>query len=204
MQKRKKQYLHYHKKIENLPEQIIESRGSDRGYSENNFSQILKDNENIEVIAWEAPEFGYNPKDFQWRLISLLAALILILFAFWQKDILFALFLIIAWLVFLYFADRFPSIWRFRLDETGISISSFSGEVAKFYSYKDLDGFDIHDGDEEYKELVIKLKTTFSSFVKINIHTIDEEKINNFLIKFIPRKEFNVSLVDVLAKLIRF
>ena len=160
----------------------------------------------IEII-WQISEEEFRSKDISWRWLSLIAAIVLLAFAFWQKNFLFAIFVVIAFLTFNVLSGRFPTIWEFKLNKEEISLNSLKGEGKKSYSLKDIESFDIHEeigGVENYKELVLKLKSQFSPFLKINIHSEDEQKINEFLLKFIPREEHPKSLIDSLQKLTGF
>ena len=157
-------------------------------------------------ISWQAPEFEYRPKDVSWYWLSLIAAIILIALAVWQKNFLFVVFVVIAWLVITSLADRFPTIWKFKIDEKGLNISLPNKKSGndKFYPYEDIEGFDIHYGGEEYKELVLKIKKKFSPYLKINIYAADEEKIKNFLLQRLSKDEYQISLTDSLSNLIKF
>jgi len=185
-----------------------------------------------DIISWQAPEYDYRPKDVSWKWIILIAAVILIVFAIWQKNPLFIFFIIIALFLINHFAGQFPKVWQFKISEKGISVSlPDKKEREKFYGFEDMESFDIHPhtitmdngsnglvvennvssfgvgvhpAGEEYKELILKLKSKFTPYLKINIHLGDEEKIRNFLKKFIPREEHNQSLVDVFSRWVGF
>lgn len=158
-----------------------------------------------DIISWQAPEYDYRPKDISWKWISLIAAIILIAFAVWQKNPLFIFFVIIALFLINHFSGQFPKIWEFKISEKGIGIGlPDKKETGKFYAFEDMESFDIHMAGEEYKELILKLKSKFTPYLKINIHIGDEEKIRNFLEKFIPREEYIQSMVDVLSHWIGF
>ena len=172
----------------------------------NKISEDQGENLRSSAIAWQAAEFEYQQKDPLWYWGSLAVALILLILAIWQKNFLFMFFVVVAEMVIIYFADRQPLLWDFKIDEHGIHIGK-----QKFYSYSDIDSLDIHphaggdiNPEKEYKELVIKLKSHFSPYLKINIHRQDEEKIKAFLLKFVPEQEHPESLSDALSKLIRF
>lgn len=154
-------------------------------------------------ISWEAPEYEYHPKSVSWRWISLIIAGALIIISFWQKNFLFVFFIVVAWFLINNLAGKFPLVWKFRLDEKGISV----GEE-KFYPYGEIDGFDIHKDihkkEGEYCELILKTKTKTRPYLKINILAADEEKIENFLSQFISCEEYHQSLADAFSKLIRF
>ncbi|MEK7144192.1 MAG: hypothetical protein AAB820_02580, partial [Patescibacteria group bacterium] len=96
-------------------------------------------------------------------------------------------------------AGKFPPVWEFRIDENGIAVGK-----EKFYSYADIEGFDIHEKEGEYRELILKTKTKIHHYLKINIFAADEEKIEKFLSRFLVREEYHQSLTDVFSKLIRF
>ncbi len=152
------------------------------------------------VISWQAPEFKYSPKDISWYWLSLIIGIILLTLSIWQRNFLFAFFIVIAWLVVVYSAGRNPTIWNFKLSEKGIEINLPNNDPAsaKFYPYSEIEGFDIHS------ELILKLKKRFSSYLKINFPAEEEEKIKDFLSKYIAKEEYSESLADSFSKLIRF
>lgn len=166
---------------------------------------MKKEEKKIPAFVWQAPEFEYRPKDVSWYWLSLIVGIILIALAVWQKNFLFMIFVIIAWLVITVMANRFPAVWEFKIDEKGINIALPKEKSnGKFYPYAEIEGFDIHFGGEDYKELILKTKSKLSPYLKINIHVADEEKIKDFLLKILPQEEYNQSLVDSFLKLIRF
>jgi len=157
------------------------------------------------AVEWQAPEFESYSKDVSWYWLSLIIAIVILALAIWQKNFLFALFIVIAWALIIYLTRRPPTIWQFKIDGKGIEISlPKSREARRFYSYDEVDGFDIKSGGGKYGELILKLKAKLSPYLKVNIYSADEEKINNFLLKFLPREEYHISLADSVSKLIRF
>ncbi|MEK9154845.1 MAG: hypothetical protein AAB596_02145 [Patescibacteria group bacterium] len=160
--------------------------------------------ENEAEIVWQIPEYEYQPKDVNWFWLSLILAIIMLAFSFWQENFLFAIFVLIAFFVVNVFARRFPPIWEFKINKSGISLNLTTGENKRFYGYNDIESFDIHDAGEEYKELILQFHKKFSPHLKINIHSSDEEKIKRFLTQFIKQEEIEPLLIDSLSKLIRF
>ncbi|MEE8131477.1 MAG: AzlD domain-containing protein [Candidatus Paceibacterota bacterium] len=156
------------------------------------------------VISWRAPEFEYHHKDASWYWLSIIAAIILVALALWQKNFLFVIFVVIAEMVVISLVGRFPPIWEFKISEKGVEIGRPNKKEKKFYPYRELESFDIHPAGEEYKELVLKSQSRLKPFFKINIHSKDEEKIKKFFLKFLPQKEIHSSAVDSVSKLIRF
>ncbi|PIR44250.1 hypothetical protein COV23_00910 [Candidatus Wolfebacteria bacterium CG10_big_fil_rev_8_21_14_0_10_31_9] len=157
-----------------------------------------KISKNDDVILWQAPEYEYNPKDVSWHWISVIIAVVLITIALWQKNFLFAIFIVIAEIIVLYFSNTFPRIWNFKIDESGLTI----GENR--YLFSDMQSFDIHEVGEDYKELVFKLRSKFKTVLRVFIHKDDEEKIKEKLLEFLPQEDLQVSLADLLERFIRF
>lgn len=165
-------------------------------------------------ISWEIPESDYSYKDVSWYWLGLIGTIILLAFAVWQKNFLFAVFVIIAYFIMNYLGGRFPTIWQIKISKKGILISLPNGEAKKFYPLDSMESFDIFSpigavdlsdtSEEEYKELIIKFKSKFSPYLKINIYPKEEEKIKNFLLQFIPREEYSPSLVDAIGKMVGF
>lgn len=166
--------------------------------------KMKKKIEENSVIFWQAPEYEYQHKDVSWYWLSVIAAIIVAALAVWQKNFLFAIFVVVAELVIISFAGRFPVVWEFKINDKGVGIGKPNKEASRFYPYKDLLSFDIHPAGEEHKELIIKLESKLKPLLKINIHSKDEEKIKEFLLKFLPQEEISASAIDSLSKLIRF
>jgi len=155
--------------------------------------------EKIETVSWCAPEYEYSPKSSLWYWTSLLLALVLIVFALWQKNFLFAVFVFIAELIIFAVADKRPKIWEFTIDEKGVYI-----EKDKFFPYDQLEAFDVHINETEYDQLLLKTKKKISPIVTINIYKEEREKIRKFLEKYIPREQIDISFGDIIGRLIGF
>jgi len=166
------------------------------------------------AIIWQAPEFEFQKKDVSWYWMSLIIGIILLALTVWQRNFLFAIFIVVAWLVVVYSASRAPTNWNFKLSEKGIEIylSEKDEAARKFYDFKEIEGFDIYintaagmnEAPKKYGELILKIKKRFSPYLKINFPSSDQEKIAEFLQKYIPKEEYSESLVDSFSKLIGF
>ena len=152
------------------------------------------------AIQWQIPEYEYQPKDIAWRWLSLIAAIILFAFAIWQKNFLFAVFLIVAALLTITWARRLPKTTDFTLSEKGLDIGG-----KKFYPYEGLVGFAIVSGDQDtgFDELIVKTKGQLNTLIKIIIISAQGGAIKNLLSRFIPEIEYRESVSDRLARLLR-
>lgn len=158
-------------------------------------------------ISWQAPEYEYYQKEAGWYWISLIVGIVLIAISLWQENFLFAVFIVIAWILLINISGRFPTIWEFNLDEKGLTIRLPNVDAShkpKFYPMHNIEGFDIHPATDEYKELIFKFKSKFSTYLKINFYSQDEEKIKSFLLNFMPHMEYDRNFIDSLSHLIRF
>jgi len=153
----------------------------------------------ISDISWHAPEYEYSPKSSMWYWVSVFLALILIIFAIWQKNFLFAVFVFIAELIVFAVADKRPKIWEFTIDEKGVYIGK-----NKFYPYDQLEAFDVHINEVGHDQLVLKIKKKISPIVAINIYKEEREKIKEFLKKYIPHEQIDISFGDIISKLMGF
>lgn len=161
--------------------------------------------QNVDYVSWQAPEYEHYFKDVSWYWLSLSISIILAAIALWRNNFLFAVFVAVAWLTAVNFANRPPDIWKFRIDKKGIGIELLEGGMAeKIYPYDEIAGFDIHSAAGSYRELILKFKSKLSPYLKLNINPEDEEKIEKFLAEFIPKEKYPESLADSMLKLVRF
>jgi len=153
------------------------------------------------LIEWQASEFEYKGKDVSWYWISLIIAICLLAFSVWQKNFLFAVFTVIAYLVIVYSGGQKPAVWKFTINEKGIGIDPQKGKsiASRFYKYEEIVGFDIWG-----KELVLKMNKKISPYLKMNFPMEKEKEIKEFLVKYIPKQEYNASISDSISKLIGF
>ncbi|MDP3892652.1 hypothetical protein, partial [Nocardioides sp.] len=66
-------------------------------------------------IEWRAPEFYYREKGVSWYWLSIIAAIVILSVSVWQKNFLFAVFVVIAEILMLVWAGRKPREISFSL-----------------------------------------------------------------------------------------
>src|SRR3989344_2994815 len=132
----------------------------------------------MEEIKWSAPEFHYYEKTVSWYWILIIISVILTALALWQKNFLFAVFIILAsFLIFMWASIR-PKTIDFTLSEKGLDIDG-----QQFFSFQDISGFAIiSDTDNSgLSELAVKIKRNFGAWIKIIIAEQKQEKIKEIL-----------------------
>ena len=152
-------------------------------------------------IKWSAPEFEYIQKGIGWYWLTIIVAIVLSAFALWQENVLFAVFVVIAAVLVLTWGKSYPKTIEFTINENGLAI----GEQ-KNYSYGELKGFVVRQGyvDSELVEIVFQKKSRLSPYIKILASDQDAEVIKEFLIQYLPEVKYEESLIEHIAKILRF
>lgn len=153
-------------------------------------------------IKWSAPEFDYYPKGNAWYWWSILITLLLLGFAVWQKNFLFAFFIVVAELLVLSWGSRKPAAVDFHLDEKGLTINGI-----KFYSYAELKEFGVSDmvpTDEKFEEIVVYFKRRLRTGLNFLVPKEKEAEIVSALSKKMPKVEVELTLLDAAERFLRF
>lgn len=152
-----------------------------------------------ETFEWEAPEFLHRPKTVSWYWISAIAAIIIFAFAWWQKNIFFGFFIIIAEALLIYFGRQEPRLLKFSTDGQGVAIAN-----EKYLSYDNLESFWMRPKNKKWQELILKSKARFVPYVKILTAAESSNRIKTILQSHLPEEEYEDSLLDALHELTGF
>lgn len=152
-------------------------------------------------IKWIAPEFEYFKKDITWSWLVIIVGFIVAAVALWQRNFLFFVFVIIATLLILFWGKQTPRDIEFTLDEHGLDI-----EKKKFYPFYDFEGFAVKPPirDEKFTDLILKFRRRLKPYLKIRIESKNIDKYKKFINQYLPEIEYEESLTDHLAKILRF
>ncbi len=152
------------------------------------------------IIEWKAPEFEYSEKDVSWYWLSIIAAIAILSVAVWQKNFLFAVFVVMAEILMLVWAGRKPREISFSLDEKGLTISG-----NKFYPYSAIENFSIGEGrSEEWYDISLKLRHGLRQRLIVKTPTKELAKIEGFISRYAEKVEHEDSFLDSLERLIGF
>lgn len=150
------------------------------------------------LFLWSAYEYEYYEKSADWYWWVGFVAIILLGFALWQRSFLFVLVLLLGWFTIVLYAIRPPQMISFSVAERGVLIGD------RLYLWHDLRSFWIFYNPPMRKELVITPKKALLSAFKMNLGDADPSALHDILIKFLPEIEEEDSLIDNLARLVRF
>jgi hypothetical protein len=152
-------------------------------------------------IRWQGPEFHYFEKDDAWNKGIFVFAALLIVFAIWQRNWLFGIFILIATWLIIYMGHRKPDTVEFLFDEKGFTVHG------KLRMYKDIEGFAIQINEAEnipWNRLILRMKARVIPHLIILIPKAGTEQIRTFLTEYLPEVEHDDSLIDLLADFLRF
>ncbi len=152
------------------------------------------------VIEWQSPEFEYREKGVSWYWLSVIVAVIILSVSVWQKNFLFAFFVVVAEILVLVWAGRNPKMVSFNMDEKGLTIGH-----RKFYPYSAIEMFGIRESSEDnLHELAIRFKHGLHAWLKIRIPAKRSNEIEKVISRYAPKTEPEDSFLDSLEKLIGF
>jgi len=144
-------------------------------------------------LVWTAPEYEYRPKGPSWYWLTIIATILIAAFALWRRNFLFIFFVIIAEMVLIYWARRQPREIKFKLTEKGLFIDD------KFYAFETFSAFAVYD-----KEIILRRKARLGMDLKILAADDILDRAKDFLTNYLPTFEYEESLIDHIAKIIRF
>jgi hypothetical protein len=145
-------------------------------------------------ITWQAPSFYFNPHKKYLSLIIIALALGGGGLLFFGQDTLTSIFLLLSSLVLVLYSTKRPEISKVVIDQRGVAI----GDI--IYYYKDLRSFWINYDPNNLKELSLESKKWYLPYITVSLENKNPLVIRSMLINFMPEKEHEHSLVDIIAR----
>jgi len=149
-------------------------------------------------ISWRAAEYDFVPKDVSWYWLVGGVAAALFLIALWQGNFFFAIFVVLAGAVMIFFGRRRPQIFDFKINEEEVIIGKLR------YKFDFFEGFALRKRPGRLDEIVLKKKKAFNPFLKIPIDSILAQDARVLLLSKLPEIEYSDSLVDIFFDWIKF
>jgi len=161
----------------------------------------MKENkEKIELkeFEWEAPEFEKKEKTKSWFILPAIIAIIFGIIALITDNVLFLIFIILAFGVFYIYANKEPRILKFKINERGVEIDN------RLYDFDALRSFWVFYNPPEEKEISFRSKKTFFPYIRIPLADQNPNEIREYLLKFLPEKKHAESLIDIWMRRVGF
>ncbi len=146
-------------------------------------------------LSWQAPEFEQVERSSNWYLWSIGIAIALVILAFLQSNLMFALFIVIAEIMLLTIGKNKPQVRVFSLTEEGIFEED---RLLKVFS--ELNGFAFFDLGGRYVELVLRPAKKLKTYTKVLVPHERAEDIQQFLSTKLHPFEYEGSFSDALVK----
>lgn len=145
-------------------------------------------------LAWTTPEFEYYPKRAAWYLIMGLIAAGLTAWAVFSKNYFFGLFVLLAYISLALMAQKKPEQIQSAITSKGVSINQ------TVYLFENLKSFWIFYDPGRISQLSLRSKKLIMPYIKIPLGKTNPAKVRQLLIKYIPEKKQEESLIENLAK----
>ena len=147
------------------------------------------------ILEWEAPEYIEHKKGADWYLYLALAAVLLLIYAAYERSFLFGALVVVGWFAIMLYSARPPKTINVSILESGVKVDE------NLYLWTNIKSFWIFGVK---KEISLELKKILMPHVKIFLGHSDSATVREILIKFIPEREQEESFVDNLSDLLKF
>ncbi|OIO47206.1 MAG: hypothetical protein COY09_00290 [Candidatus Portnoybacteria bacterium CG_4_10_14_0_2_um_filter_39_11] len=149
-------------------------------------------------FQWHTQNNTQQKTNKLWIVGLVVAGLACLIISFWQKNFILAILTILILFVIFQFNRKDNSTHIFSVSDQGIQINK------KLYLYQFLKSFWIFYEPNGIQELSIESKKTIVPLVKIPLYNQDPNEIRKFLLRYLPEKEQEESLIDIIAHRLGF
>ncbi len=153
---------------------------------------------NFEVL-WEAPEFEYREKGISWYWISIIVAALLVAFSVATRNFLFGLFVVLAELLLIFWANRSPEILSFGVSDQGLSIQG-----RRLYAISEFGSWSADISGDEWVVLHFQFNSRLRPPLTTLVPKEKLEPIRTNLKTVLKEIEYEASLFDNIEKFLGF
>jgi hypothetical protein len=150
-------------------------------------------------IHWQAPEFEYREKTVSWYWISIIAAACIIAFAVWERNFLFGLFVVVAEILVITWANREPREIDFELTDSGLTVGPH-----KYHALKEFESWSAEEFAVGWSEIAFNFRAKLRTPLKILAPTETLDEIRKNLKLILREVEHQTTLIEAIEKLLRF
>lgn len=161
-----------------------------------------QEGDNIEQvnINWEIDEFVKHQRSKRWYIIASVVTLILIIWAIFDKNYLFALIIILFSALIVFYDGESPKKIKIELKYNGISVGK------KFYKFESISKFYIiYKPEENIKRIYFEFRNPINNRLALPLENKNPIVIRNYLLQYIKEdldKE-NEPLSEGLSKILK-
>lgn len=151
-----------------------------------------------DTLKWIAPEFEHYQKNKMWFIVVGLIATALIIWALLSRNFLFALLIGLSFFSIIVYGLKKPRNIHLAITPKGVKVGK------TLYEFSNLKSFWIFYDLPKLKEISIRSKKTFMPYIKLPLGEQNPINVRRMLIKYLPEKKQERSVIENLAKELRF
>ncbi|MEK7565177.1 MAG: hypothetical protein AAB501_02990, partial [Patescibacteria group bacterium] len=151
----------------------------------------------MDKLTWRAFEFEQPERHPNWFVSLWILALAFVVVAIILKSYLMAVFVIVSAALINIYAVKEPAEYEFSLDAEILTIGD------KNHNLKDFKSFWIFER-EDGNVLSLEGKNTINSHLEVPLAETSPDSIRNLLLPVVTEKEHSESMVDILARVLKF
>ncbi len=149
-------------------------------------------------LEWEAYEYTHHERTSDWFWAVGILTVGLFAVAIIMSNYLFALFILLAGFTVMLYGAKQPRKMTFTLTHNGIQVDN------KLYLYDSLKSFWIFYNPPLHKELSLETEKALVPHIRIPLDDMDPVEVRRHLLKFLPEKRQEESLIEIMSHYVRF
>lgn len=145
---------------------------------------------------WSVAEYDQHDRNLAWYIFMLVIGLLLVGYALFTGNFLFALIVILAAIILFLQSQQHPAVIPFRIAEYGLIINT------RFYPYSELKDFYVIYDPPEVKTLFIETKSNLRPRIRVPLMDMDPNDIRFTMREFLPEdvKKEEEPFSDMMAR----
>ena len=145
------------------------------------------------LVTWQAPEFEHQEKGISWYWLTIIAAVLLVALAVWQRNFLFGIFVVVAEVLVLLWGGKKPRTLTFSLNEKELIIGS-----RERYLWSEFLNFSIEER-ENFSLVVLQFKR-LRPMLHILIPAAQFQEVKGIFFSRLPQVERERSLGEAVEE----
>lgn len=144
-----------------------------------------KPEENIdqgdEIVSWQVPEYEKHERNKSWYILASIIGLLLLVYAIYTKNFLFAVIIIIVSLILILTDKGDPNLVKISITDEGIVVGR------RFYDYDEIKDFSVvYKPKQGVKNLYFEFKNVLRQRLSIPLEDMNPLSIRENLLKYLP------------------
>ncbi len=152
------------------------------------------------MIEWRAEEFEYRAKDASWYWLSIMIAVVLLTIAIWQKNLLFAFFILVAEVLMLVWGSQVPEVLEFSLGKEKLRIGD-----RKEYPLREISEYSLMDAERDPIPFILVFRNHYRPSVRVLVPKDKAEEARKYFREAnVKEVEHEHTLIDTLEDFLGF